>query len=410
MKLSLFLGLQLQPTSGFRERPAGPTQLPSHEPKIETSTSKLTTTSLEYGDIVEKARFGLVEKMGNDGGSIPKRRELVKSAAQPPSSTEVKATQQEALAHAWEQCPVSNTALVAPIVSDGLGVLYNKESIISFLLQDVDEADENAAGARRKEQEAVLGGRIKALRDVVEVHFEEEDEAEGLKDQASTESGNGSSKRQKICPITRKALGVHTRAVYLVPCGHAFSEVAVREMRSAECGICGGAVNVARDVIPVLAVREEEKQRLRQRLRDLEEAGLSHSLKKRKAVKTSQGERKKRKKQDMSTEERPTTETCQEVSLVRDEVRSQTGPSTPNDTRINATVPSANVTRIKNAATASLTARVLEEQQDREKKRQKLAPNDNLQSLFSRNPNATIEGARGGADFMTRGFAIPKNR
>jgi hypothetical protein len=57
---------------------------------------------------------------------------------------------------------------------------------------------------------------------------------------------------------------------------------------------------------------------------------------------------------------------------------------------------------IKNAATASLTAKVLEEQEERNKRR-KLGMNDNLKTLFS---NKTSAGK--GNDFMTRGFSIPK--
>jgi hypothetical protein len=60
---------------------------------------------------------------------------------------------------------------------------------------------------------------------------------------------------------------------------------------------------------------------------------------------------------------------------------------------------------IKNAATASLTAKVLIEEQERNKRR-KLGLNDNLKSLFS------STGANGstqkGGDFLTRGFSVPK--
>ena len=56
---------------------------------------------------------------------------------------------------------------------------------------------------------------------------------------------------------------------------------------------------------------------------------------------------------------------------------------------------------IKNAATASLTAKVLIEEQEK-KKRRKLGSNDNLKSLFSAGKTAHKDG-----DFMTRGFSIP---
>ena len=56
---------------------------------------------------------------------------------------------------------------------------------------------------------------------------------------------------------------------------------------------------------------------------------------------------------------------------------------------------------IKNAATASLTAKVLAEEQERAKKRKK-EPNENLKSLFSSSSGKHKDG-----DFMTRGFSIP---
>lgn len=57
---------------------------------------------------------------------------------------------------------------------------------------------------------------------------------------------------------------------------------------------------------------------------------------------------------------------------------------------------------IRNQGTASLTAKVLAEQDDRNKRR-KMAPNENLKTLFS--SGSTM--AQKQTDFMTRGFTIP---
>ncbi len=57
------------------------------------------------------------------------------------------------------------------------------------------------------------------------------------------------------------------------------------------------------------------------------------------------------------------------------------------------------------AATASLTAKVLDEQEERNKRR-KLGLNDNLKSLFS-NSGYSAQTHKSG-DFMTRGYSIPK--
>lgn len=55
---------------------------------------------------------------------------------------------------------------------------------------------------------------------------------------------------------------------------------------------------------------------------------------------------------------------------------------------------------IKNSATASLTARVLNEENEKKKKRK--INNENIDSLFTKDKK---DGAK--ADFMTRGFSIP---
>lgn len=74
--------------------------------------------------------------------------------------------------------------------------------------------------------EGVLCGRVKSLRDVVEVKFEVDENAA---------DAEGNKKRRFICPVTSKELGPSVKSVYLVPCGHAFSEEAVRETRSDKC-------------------------------------------------------------------------------------------------------------------------------------------------------------------------------
>lgn len=60
---------------------------------------------------------------------------------------------------------------------------------------------------------------------------------------------------------------------------------------------------------------------------------------------------------------------------------------------------------IKNSATASLTRKVMEEQEERNKRR-KLGQNENVKSLFNTSSNAPSKG--NSADYMTRGFSIGK--
>jgi len=323
--------------------------------------------------------------MGNDGGSIPTRRELVKNAARNPNHSELKATQLEAQTHAWEQCPLSHRLLVPPLVSDSAGILYNKDAIIEQLLPK----DEDVPASVIKEKEEVLQGRVKSLKDIVEVKF--------------TISKDGKDEK-KVCPITSKELGPHTKSVYLVPCGHAFSEIAIREVAGGACVECNEPYE-SENVIPILSLAREDIDRLNARAGRLKEAGLTHSLKK------ASGSKKRKKgaaettlvgKMNGHTEgsvngskkddsDKPAVRLLEKPSLPA----SRSGTSTPISSGI------------KNAATASLTAKVLEEQEERNKRR-KLGLNDNLKTLFS-NTGYNAQSQKGG-DFMTRGFSLPTKK
>ena len=157
--------------------------------------------------------------MGNDGGSIPTRRELVKSSAAALSTTQVKEIQTEQQEHYWSTCALSYQPLRLPVVSDALGTLYNKDALIGHLLTVGKDGGELEKGELEKRGEA-FKDRLRGLRDVVEVRFQTE--------------GEGGSQRW-ICPVTGKVLGPGTRAAYLVPCGHAFVESLFKEMPGNVC-------------------------------------------------------------------------------------------------------------------------------------------------------------------------------
>lgn len=157
--------------------------------------------------------------MGNDGGSIPTRRELVKSSAAALSTTQVKEIQTEQQEHYWSTCALSHQRLRLPIVSDALGTLYNKDAVLDYLLNVGKEGGEVDRGELEKRGEA-FKDRLRGLRDVVEMQFQTE--------------GAGESQRW-VCSVTGKALGPGVRAAYLVPCGHAFAESVFKEMPGDVC-------------------------------------------------------------------------------------------------------------------------------------------------------------------------------
>lgn len=77
--------------------------------------------------------------------------------------------------------------------------------------------------------EAILCGRVKGLRDVVELKFEVDSE------RRAQVTGKNEYREGWICPVTAKQLGPNVKSVYLVPCGHVFSEEAIRQLKGDKC-------------------------------------------------------------------------------------------------------------------------------------------------------------------------------
>lgn len=257
--------------------------------------------------------------MGNDGGSIPKRRELVKNAARAPTISELKATALESLAHAWAHCALSDAPLdLDAVVSDWRGRLYSYEAILKGLMPSDDPNEVTPAS---------LG--IRSLRDVAKLKF--------------SKTGD-----KWACPISMKEMGPATKAVYLVPCGHAFAEVAITEIKEEACPECGEAFT-QENVIAILPTAEKDLDRLQKRIEDLQATGLTHTLKKGKSDK-----KKKRKAGDAEGE--GDAEKKEDKAKKNDASRAKK----ETDSRIKG---------INNSMAATLTARVLAEQDERNKRR-----------------------------------------
>jgi hypothetical protein len=148
------------------------------------------------------------------------------------------------------------------------------------------------------------------------------------------------------------------------------------------------------DVIPILPTVATDIARLSQRVKTLKEKGFTHALKK------APGSKKRKKNAEKETNSDALT--TQTTTTDKD-------PSSENNTQQkladmgklrNASVPN---NAIKNASTASLTKRVLEEQEENNKRR-KLEQNANVKSLFSKGNAKPAMG--NSADFMTRGFTV----
>jgi Rtf2 RING-finger len=311
--------------------------------------------------------------------SIPTRRELVKEAARNPTTAELKETQKEHLAHRWSWCPLSHKPLRRPVVSDCAGLLYNKDAVLQYLLPA------EASSLNKEDCDKILEGRIKSLKDVVEVLFQVDEPAD---------------KERWICPVTSKELGPSVKAVYLVPCGHALSQEAVTEMKTERCLQCNQPYE-SDDIITLFPMTGGEKSKLQTRANKLSEKGLTHSLKK------ASGSSKKRKANKMAKEDQIAAETTPQSTESAIPSASRSLPSTPlarSATPLSGTCTPKVSNAIKNAATASLTAKVLEEESGRRKRRLVNGENETLKSLFTKKDD---KRKLGDGNFMTRGFSIP---
>ena len=312
--------------------------------------------------------------MGNDGGSIPTRRELVKEAARDLNTTEVKEKQKEALAHRWKECPLSHKPLIRPVVSDSAGNLYNKDAVLQYLLPG------DASSLDKAECDKFVQGRIRGLKDIVELKFEVDPQQKA-------------GDERWTCPITTKVLGPSVKAVYIVPCGHVFSQEAVREMKTEKCLQCDQPYE-ARDLIPILPTTEAEQRVLTERIEALSALGLTHSLKK------ASGSGKKRKANGSLKVD---SKLNPEMSETKEQMPQEASTVKVTSEASRSTTSAPTVTNgIKNAATANLTAKVLQEEEARQKRR-KMGENENLKSLFSKGSTQNQRNT----DFMTRGFSIP---
>jgi len=150
--------------------------------------------------------------MGNDGGSIPDRRDLVKN--KPKAEQADKNNQTIA---AWFFCALSKRPLQEPIVSCALGKLYNKDALLEYLL------DKTAYGDGAK-----ICGHIKSLKDVKTLRLTPNPARD------STNSLDENPKRsQFVCPLTLKEMSGQLPFVYLATCGCVFSAAGLKAVSTS---------------------------------------------------------------------------------------------------------------------------------------------------------------------------------
>ncbi|XP_034666393.1 replication termination factor 2 [Drosophila subobscura] len=175
--------------------------------------------------------------MGCDGGTIPRRDELVRVKQKPEQKD--KDAERE---FRWLHCTLTQQRLQEPIVMCGMGRLYSKQSLIERLLE--------------KEKMPEMSVHVKSLKDIKTLQltpnpaFTEEDKTEGLLDTRHA---------PYICKLIGLEMSGKFRFVALWTCGCVVSERALKQIKgnsASTCPLCQTPYSV--EDIVVLNGNEED--------------------------------------------------------------------------------------------------------------------------------------------------------
>lgn len=185
--------------------------------------------------------------MGCDGGTIPKRCEMIREKKKPE-----KVDKEIELNAKWYHCAISQEELREPIVSCELGNLYRKESVLEYLLDKSKASTDVARHIRslKDVKQLVLtkkNGKAKASGHAADVY---------LDFQAS----------DYTCPIAGIEMNGRYRFCFSWRCGCVFSERGLKEVPSSDCHTCGTPFN-GEDIV-VINGSEQDVEKLREGMQE----------------------------------------------------------------------------------------------------------------------------------------------
>lgn len=220
--------------------------------------------------------------MGLDGGTIPSRADILRRSSwrlantstskssrggnvdNLPSGEPGQGTKQEQARLKWRICSLTSQPLKAPIVVCGLGKLYNRTSVLEFLLGEglfvytKDELKKNGFG------------HLTSIKNVTELKLTTNpaavaEESKALFNTETTAAASGLF----VCPVTQlETNGMHQFCV-IKTCGHVFSEKALNLFQELNgCWTCN-LPYTKEDIIPINGsekVVEELQDKLQQKL------------------------------------------------------------------------------------------------------------------------------------------------
>jgi replication termination factor 2 len=225
--------------------------------------------------------------MGNDGGSIARRADLVK--------TKQRAHQMEnpeiALQTQWSQCALSQQPLQEPIVACELGRLYNKAAVIENHLM--------------KETRLPAFSHIRALKDLIPCNISWVAPSAGSDsklDSAALAAGSTIANDVRFfqCPITAVVAKGRRSFVVMRECGCVLSRRAIKEVPSKTCLVCSkpiseDALQHKDFAIPLYSTSKDDIQLLRENME-----ARRHRLKQQKKQKKKKKQKKSKSKSKSS--------------------------------------------------------------------------------------------------------------
>ncbi|XP_014244116.1 protein RTF2 homolog [Cimex lectularius] len=202
--------------------------------------------------------------MGCDGGTIPKRDELVRTKKKKEQKDKV--SEKNFL---WRHCSITQTPLSSPIVACGLGRLYNKDSVIMGILDKGNFPE--------------VAKHIKNLKDVKELQLTPNPvfNASAIKG----DSYDDHLSAPYICPLVGIEMNGNFKFCFSWSCGCVLSERAFKELKSNLCQKCQKPIS-SEDIVvlnPVGDDIEANRKKMEER-----QAKLKAEKKSKKKVETNE--------------------------------------------------------------------------------------------------------------------------
>jgi len=213
--------------------------------------------------------------MGCDGGTIPKRDELVRQK----KKAEVKDKNAANMAK-WRHCALKHDPLQQPIVVDSYGLLYNKDAILEYLLD------------RTKFEHGPT--YIKKLKDIKEIQLKENQSFKPNNNDLGTEYLDVYSS-PFICPISFVEMNGKYKFCAIWTCGCVISDRALRSLNQnnnteekLSCPNCGKEYSANNDMIILNPEEDDDINFMEQRRERLATSQKKNGSNKRKLPETEE--------------------------------------------------------------------------------------------------------------------------